>query len=34
MYMMRQIISENNLQDIIEVLPWEEFNAETDVIIA
>jgi protein arginine N-methyltransferase 1 len=33
-YMINQIIKENNLDSKIEVLSWNNFNAEVDVIIA
>jgi type I protein arginine methyltransferase len=32
-YMMREIVKENNLDGIVEVLCWREFNAEVDIIL-
>lgn len=32
-YMMRQLIKENNKEQFIEVMPWKNFNVEVDIII-
>jgi protein arginine N-methyltransferase 1 len=32
-YMMREVVKENNLEGVIEVLCWREFNAEVDIIL-
>jgi hypothetical protein len=32
--MMREVLKENRLQDVIEVLLWKDFNASVDLIIA
>lgn len=33
-YMMKELVKENNMEDTINVLSWKDFNAEVDVIIA